>query len=92
MAEAGLISDLAQQTLLNNYGVFTFNNGATKNALSDFLIGIPSAITQDAPVTGYTNMAGASRRLSSCAAACRSPSPTATSTPTWTATPTTGRS
>ena len=44
-----------QQTLLNNYGVFTFNNGATRNALADFLIGIPSAITQDAPVTGYTN-------------------------------------
>ena len=34
---------------------FTFNNGATKNALADFLIGIPSAVTQDAPVTGYTN-------------------------------------
>lgn len=44
-----------QQTLLNNYGVFTFNNGATKNALSDFLLGIPSAITQDAPVTAYTD-------------------------------------
>src|SRR4029077_1714423 len=26
----------------------------TKNALADFLIGIPSAVTQDAPVTGYT--------------------------------------
>ena len=44
-----------QDTLLNNYGVFTFNNGVTKNALADFLIGIPSAISQDAPVTGYTN-------------------------------------
>jgi hypothetical protein len=42
-----------QDTLLNNYGVFTFNNTATKNALADFMIGIPSAITQDAPVTAY---------------------------------------
>jgi hypothetical protein len=52
--EISLNKDI-QQTLLNNYGVFTFNNGATRNALADFLIGIPSAITQDAPVTGYTN-------------------------------------
>ncbi|HEY5401362.1 MAG TPA: carboxypeptidase regulatory-like domain-containing protein [Pyrinomonadaceae bacterium] len=52
--ELSLNKDI-QQTLLNNYGVFTFNNGATKNALADFLIGIPSAVTQDAPVTGYTN-------------------------------------
>ncbi len=58
-----------QQTLLNNYGVFTFNGNSTLrkattnppvtaaagNALADFLIGIPSAVTQDAPVTGYTN-------------------------------------
>ncbi|OFW05857.1 MAG: hypothetical protein A3H96_15640 [Acidobacteria bacterium RIFCSPLOWO2_02_FULL_67_36] len=44
-----------QDTLLNNYGVFTFNNGVTKNALADFLIGIPSAATQDAPVTAYWN-------------------------------------
>ena len=41
-----------QDTLLNNYGVFTFNNSVTKNALADFLVGIPSAVTQDAPVTG----------------------------------------
>jgi hypothetical protein len=52
--EVSLNKDI-QQTLLNNYGVFTFNNSVTKNALSDFMIGIPSAITQDAPVTGYTN-------------------------------------
>src|SRR5215831_14111918 len=52
--EISLNKDI-QQTLLNNYGVFTFNNSATKNALADFLIGIPSAVTQDSPVTGYTN-------------------------------------
>jgi len=52
--EVSLNKDI-QQTLLNNYGVFTFNNSVTKNALGDFEIGIPSAVTQDAPVTGYTN-------------------------------------
>ncbi|NJM54178.1 MAG: TonB-dependent receptor [Blastocatellia bacterium] len=44
-----------QDTLLNNYGVFTFNNTASGNALADFLLGIPSALTQDAPVTALTN-------------------------------------
>ena len=44
-----------QDTLLNNYGVFTFNNSVTKNALADFMIGIPSAVTQDAPVTALWN-------------------------------------
>ncbi len=53
-AEASLEKDI-QDTLLNNYGVFTFNNSVTKNALADFMIGIPSAITQDAPVTAYYN-------------------------------------
>jgi Carboxypeptidase regulatory-like domain len=59
--ELSLNKDI-QQTLLNNYGVFTFNGGATRNAsgangnaLADFLLGIPSAVTQDSPVTGYTN-------------------------------------
>ncbi len=52
--EISLNKDI-QDTLLNNYGVFTFNNGTTRNALSDFLLGIPSAVSQDAPVTGYTN-------------------------------------
>src|SRR5207237_3838778 len=52
--ELSLNKDI-QQTLLNNYGVFTFNNSVTKNALADFLVGIPSAISQDAPVTGYSN-------------------------------------
>jgi len=60
-----------QDTLLNNYGVFTFNANSTQriavpngtppvtaaagNAFADFLIGIPSAVSQDAPVTAYTN-------------------------------------
>ncbi len=44
-----------QETLLNNYGVFAFNNTASGNAFADFLLGIPSTLTQDAPVTGITN-------------------------------------
>lgn len=44
-----------QDTLLNNYGVFAFNNTASGNALADFLLGIPSTVTQDAPVTALTN-------------------------------------
>ena len=44
-----------QDTLLNNYGVLTFNNSVTRNALADFLIGIPSAMTQDAPITALWN-------------------------------------
>ncbi len=44
-----------QDTLLNNYGVYTFSNVVTKNALADFMIGIPSAVTQDAPVTALWN-------------------------------------
>jgi hypothetical protein len=44
-----------QDTLLNNYGVFTFSNGVTRNAFADFLIGIPTAVTQDAPVTALWN-------------------------------------
>ncbi len=44
-----------QDVLLNNYGVFQFNNTATGNGFADFLLGIPSGLTQDAPVTGYTN-------------------------------------
>jgi hypothetical protein len=44
-----------QDVLLNNYGVFTFNNSVTRNALADFVIGIPSAVTQDAPVTALWN-------------------------------------
>src|SRR5215471_14341856 len=64
--EVSLNKDI-QQTLLNNYGVFTFNANSTArvagggvtaaagNAFADFMIGIPSAVSQDAPVTGYTN-------------------------------------
>jgi hypothetical protein len=52
--EISLDKDI-QQTLLNNYGVFTFNGTVTKNGLADFELGLPSSLSQDAPVTGYTN-------------------------------------
>ena len=52
--EVSLNKDI-QDTLLNNYGVFTFSNVVTRNALADFMLGIPSAVTQDAPVTAFTN-------------------------------------
>ena len=48
-----------QQTLLNNYGVFGFSNtnlsGISVPGLALFLMGLPTSISQDAPVTGYTN-------------------------------------
>lgn len=53
--ELSLNKDI-QETLLNNYGVFTFSGtGATNNAFANFLIGLPTGLTQDAPVTAYTN-------------------------------------
>jgi hypothetical protein len=53
--ELSLNKDI-QETLLNNYGVFTFSGaGATNNALANFLVGIPTGLTQDAPITAYTN-------------------------------------
>lgn len=54
-----------QQTLLNNYGVFTFSTTTVVDSMTGanisvpgialFAMGLPTAITQDAPVTGYTN-------------------------------------
>ena len=44
-----------QQTLLNNYGTFSFSGTFTKNALADYLIGTPASMNQDAPVTALDN-------------------------------------
>jgi hypothetical protein len=54
-----------QQTLLNNYGVFTFNSNSVTDSVSkakltvpglvNFELGVPTSLSQDAPVTGYTN-------------------------------------
>jgi len=63
-AEVSLDKDI-QQTLLNNYGVFSFDGSGTAgtvagkktngNGFADFLLGQTSKFSQDAPVTGYTN-------------------------------------
>lgn len=65
-AEGSLNKDI-QQTLLNNYGVFSFNGtrstaGATgvtgnqQNGLVDFVLGLPLSMGQDAPVTALDNI------------------------------------
>ena len=40
---------IVHDTLLDNYGVFTFNGSKTGNAYADFLLGLPATMTQDAP-------------------------------------------
>lgn len=55
--EASLNKDV-QLALLNNYGTFAFASSTstrTGNALSDYLLGLVNAQTQDAPVTAIDN-------------------------------------
>ena len=52
--ELSLNKDI-QQTLLNNYGVFSFTGTKTGNALADFLAGLPVSMNQDAPITAMDN-------------------------------------
>jgi len=44
-----------QQTLLNNYGVFSFTGTKTGNALADYLTGLPVTMNQDSPITALDN-------------------------------------
>ena len=53
-AELSLNKDV-QQTLLNNYGVFSFTGAKATNAFADFLLGLPVTMNQDAPVTALDN-------------------------------------
>jgi len=46
---------IIHDTLLDNYGTFTFNGTKTGNAYADFLLGLPSNMTQDAPVRKTDN-------------------------------------
>jgi hypothetical protein len=46
---------IVHDTLLDNYGVFAFNGSKTTNAYADFLLGLPSTMTQDAPVRKTDN-------------------------------------
>ena len=52
--ELSLDKDI-QQTLLNNYGVFSFTNAKTGNAFSDYVLGLPATMNQDAPITAMDN-------------------------------------
>jgi hypothetical protein len=46
---------IVHDTLLDNYGVFQFNGTKTQNAYADFLLGLPSTFTQDAPIRKLDN-------------------------------------
>jgi hypothetical protein len=46
---------IVHDTLLDNYGVFSFNGSKTGNAYADFLLGVPATMTQDAPVRKTDN-------------------------------------
>ena len=52
--ELSLNKDI-QQTLLNNYGVFSFSGAKTGNAFADFITGLPVTMNQDAPITAMDN-------------------------------------
>jgi hypothetical protein len=53
------LEKMIHDTLLNNYGVFTFNANNTargsRNATADFLLGLPITMNQDAPTTKIEN-------------------------------------
>jgi hypothetical protein len=52
------LEKIIHDTLLNNYGVFSFNSNnarGTGNAMADFLLGLPVTMNQDAPVTKIDN-------------------------------------
>jgi hypothetical protein len=49
-----LIDKAAKDAYLNNYGQITFSGVMTKNALADYLIGIPSSFEQDSPALTRT--------------------------------------
>ncbi len=53
-ADANL-EKIIHNTLLNNYGVFTFDGTKTGNALADFILGTPTRMTQDAPIVKAQN-------------------------------------
>ena len=46
---------IVHDTLLDNYGVFTFDGTKTTNAYADFLLGLPASMTQDAPIRKLDN-------------------------------------
>ncbi len=54
----GLLEKMIHDTLLNNYGTFSFttsNPRGTKNATADYLLGLAATMNQDAPTTKIDN-------------------------------------
>jgi outer membrane receptor protein involved in Fe transport len=51
------LEKVIHDTLLNNYGTFTFDNAASKsgNALANFILGNPTRMNQDAPILKTNN-------------------------------------
>ncbi len=52
------LEKIIHDTLLNNYGTFSFatnNARGTGNSLADFLLGLPTTMNQDAPITKIDN-------------------------------------
>ena len=55
MGGEGVLSKVIQDTTLDNYGTFTFNQAVGNNALAAFLIGAIQQFNQDAPITKIDN-------------------------------------
>jgi hypothetical protein len=49
------LEKMVQNTTLDNYGTFTFDSSLTKNALGAFLAGLPTRMTEDAPINKIDN-------------------------------------
>ena len=51
------LEKIIHDTLLNNYGTFTFDNANSKsgNALANFILGAPTRMNQDAPILKTNN-------------------------------------
>ena len=53
-----ILEKMIHDTQLNNYGVFTFSTATgsrTKNAIADYLLGLPISMKQDTPVVKLNN-------------------------------------
>ena len=49
------LEKMIQNTTLDNYGTFTFDASLTKNALAAFIAGLPTRMTEDAPINKIDN-------------------------------------
>ncbi|HWQ57312.1 MAG TPA: carboxypeptidase regulatory-like domain-containing protein [Bryobacteraceae bacterium] len=51
----GSLEKFIHDTTLNNYGTFSFDGSISGSGLTDFLLGLPRTMNQDAPVTKIDN-------------------------------------